>query len=108
VLAGRARGVSVIGGIDSLKSKESDRVASTLALLAALGVKASYKKGALTVAGAKKFAAAGPARTFNDHRIAMAAGAASTACPGLKTEDPACVDKSSPGFWDDLRSTFRG
>ena len=107
LLAGGARGVSVIGGIESLKSKESDRVAGTLALLASLGVKASYKKGALAVTGAKKFTAAGPIRTFNDHRLAMAAGAASAACPGLKIDEPACVDKSYPGFWDDLRAVFR-
>lgn len=107
LLAARARGVTVISGIEGLKAKESDRVASTLALLASLGVKASCKKGALTVTGVKKFTAAGPVRTFNDHRIAMAAGAASAACPGLKAEDPACVDKSYPGFWDDLRSAFR-
>ena len=106
LLAARARGVTVIAGIDGLKAKESDRVVSTLALLASLGVKASYKRGSLTVTGAKKFTAAGPIHAFNDHRIAMAAGAASAACPGLKIEDPACVDKSYPGFWADLKDIF--
>lgn len=106
VLAGAARGVTAIAGVENLRTKESDRVESTLALLAALGVKASYRKGALTVTGAKKFTAAGPVKTFNDHRIAMAAGAASAACPGLKIEDPVCVEKSYPGFWTDFGELF--
>jgi len=106
LLASLARGVTVIGGIEGLRSKESDRVAGTLALLGSLGVKASYKRGALTVTGTKKFTAAGPIRTFNDHRLAMAAGAASAACPGLKIENPACVDKSYPGFWTDFKAVF--
>lgn len=107
VVAASAKGKTVISGIEGLRAKESDRIESTLALLAALGVKASYKKGALTVTGQAKFKAAGPADTFNDHRIAMAAAAASAACPGLKIKNPGCVNKSYPGFWLDFKKTFK-
>ncbi len=107
VVAARAKGKTVISGIEGLRSKESDRIESTLALLAALGVKASYAKGSLTVTGQAKFKAAAPVDTFNDHRIAMAAAAASTACPGLKIKNPGCVNKSYPGFWRDFKKLFK-
>ena len=51
IVAALAKGKTVISGIESLRAKESDRIESTLALLAALGVKASYAKGSLTGAG---------------------------------------------------------
>jgi 3-phosphoshikimate 1-carboxyvinyltransferase len=106
ILAAAARGTTTISGVEGLKAKESDRVSGTLALLAALGVKASYKKGTLAVAGINKFTAKAPADPFGDHRLAMAAAAARAACPGLKITDPACVDKSYPGFWADFKKVF--
>lgn len=105
LLAARARGVTLIKGVESLRHKESDRIESTLALLAALGIKAAYKRGTLSVTGAKRFAA-GTADTFGDHRIAMAAAAARAACPGLRIKDPGCVEKSYPGFWKDFKEVF--
>ena len=106
VLAGRAKGVTVIAGVEALRGKESDRVESTLALLRSLGVKAAYSRGALRVTGAARLLAAAPVETFSDHRIAMAAAAAAAACPGLRIQDPGCVDKSYPGFWSDFGKVF--
>ncbi len=107
VVAARAKGKTIINGIEGLRAKESDRIASTLALLAALGVKASYKKGSLTITGQEELKATGSVNTFNDHRIAMAAAAASAACPGLKIKNPGCVNKSYPGFWHDFKNIFK-
>ena len=106
VLAGSARGTTKIKGVESLRSKESDRIESTLALLASLGVKAVYARGTLAVTGAKKFTRKAPAETFGDHRIAMAAAVAASACPGLEIRNPGCVDKSYPGFRKDFTKVF--
>lgn len=106
LLAARARGVTVIKGADELRKKESDRIASTLALLASLGARASYRGGTLTVPGGQAFRPLRPVTTFDDHRVAMAAAAASAACPGLKIKSPGCVDKSYPGFFRDFRRVF--
>lgn len=106
VLAAAARGTTAIAGVEALRGKESDRIKGTLALLASLGVKAAYKKGALSVSGAKKFSPAAPVETFNDHRLAMAAAAAAVVCPGLQIRNPGCVDKSYPGFWKDFSKVF--
>lgn len=106
LLAARARGTTVISGIESLRGKESDRIESTLALLAALGVKAAYKGGSMKITGRPAYTAAKPVETFGDHRIAMAAAAAALVCPGLEIRNPGCVDKSYPGFWNDFSAVF--
>ncbi|MDO8805539.1 MAG: 3-phosphoshikimate 1-carboxyvinyltransferase [Elusimicrobiota bacterium] len=106
LLAARARGITVIGGIAGLRAKESDRIKSTLALLASLGVKAAYKNGALKITGRPSFSAVKPVETFGDHRIAMAAAAAALICPGLEIKNPGCVNKSYPGFWKDFKRVF--
>jgi len=106
VMAARARGLTVISGIESLRTKESDRVESSLALLSSLGVKAFYKSGALRITGRPAFSPERPVDTFGDHRIAMAAATAALICPGLEIRNPGCVDKSFPGFWSDFKKVF--
>ncbi|MBI5754116.1 3-phosphoshikimate 1-carboxyvinyltransferase [Candidatus Peregrinibacteria bacterium] len=41
--------------------------------------------------------------TYNDHRIAMAFGILIDPIPNLKIENPSCVSKSYPNFWEDLK-----
>ncbi|MDP2865631.1 MAG: 3-phosphoshikimate 1-carboxyvinyltransferase [Elusimicrobiota bacterium] len=106
LLAARARGITVISGIEGLRGKESDRIESTLALLASLGVKAAYKGGSMKITGRPAFSAVSPVETFGDHRIAMAAAAAALVTPGLEIRNPGCVDKSYPGFWNDFKQVF--
>jgi 3-phosphoshikimate 1-carboxyvinyltransferase len=40
--------------------------------------------------------------TYNDHRIAMSFAVAGLAIPGMRICDKHCVDKSFPGFWDEM------
>ena len=42
--------------------------------------------------------------TFDDHRLAMAAGLLSLALPSLLVESPDCVAKSYPRFFRDLET----
>ena len=71
-------------GTERLRLKESDRLASTAALIAA--VKAGR-----------------PVDTFGDHRIAMAAAVmACYASRPITVNGAECVAKSYPGFWDDF------
>ena len=71
-------------GTERLRLKESDRIASTAALIEAV------KSGK-------------PVNTFGDHRIAMSAAvmACSSKIP-VAVEGAECVAKSYPGFWDDF------
>ena len=44
-------------------------------------------------------------KTYQDHRMALAFSPAALRFPGLVIEDPGVVNKSYPGFWEDLGST---
>lgn len=106
VIAAAAEGTTVIRGVGELRHKESDRINSTLALLAALDVPARYRGGTLAITGPHRFRG-GMADTFNDHRIAMAAAAAGTRAEApLIIKDHGCVKKSYPGFFADFKKLF--
>ena len=73
-------------GTERLRLKESDRLASTAALIAAV------REGR-------------PVDTFGDHRIAMSAAVmACFAKVPVTVLGAECVAKSYPGFWDDFES----
>lgn len=89
--------------IRRLRMKESDRVASVIAMLKALGGNAEATQDKLTVYPCRF--TGGTVDSFSDHRIAMAAGIAATAAEGPVTILGAqCVSKSYPGFWEDYRT----
>lgn len=86
--------------IARLRLKESDRVASVIAMIQALGGKAEATEHNLTVYGTGL--AGGKVESFSDHRIAMAAAIASTICTQPVTiSDAGCVAKSYPNFWEE-------
>ena len=99
VLCAAARGDSVLTGVRRLRLKESDRIASTLALLRSLGAEADAAEDALFIRGGRL--RGGEVDSFADHRIAMAASVASTLADGeIVVRGAECVAKSYPGFWD--------
>ena len=103
VLAAAADGISRITGISRLKYKESDRVASVLALLTSLGARARAEDDTLVIDSAGRLCG-GRIDAFGDHRIAMAAALASHFSEDAITLAGAeCICKSYPAFRDDFR-----
>lgn len=99
VVAAANRG-AVFTDIGRLRLKESDRVASIIAMLESLGGKAEATQSTLTVYGTGLNG--GIAESCNDHRIAMAAAIAATICKEPVTVlDAECVKKSYPKFWEE-------
>ena len=91
---------AVFTDIARLRIKESDRVASTIAMLEALGGKAEATEDTLTVCGTGL--RGGTVDACNDHRIAMSAAIAATVCKAPVTILGAeCVEKSYPRFWEE-------
>lgn len=91
---------AVFTDIRRLRLKESDRVASIIALLSALGGRAEADENTLTICGTGL--TGGTVDSRNDHRIAMAAAIAATACVSPVTILGAeCSAKSYPQFWDE-------
>lgn len=86
-------------GIRRLRTKESDRIAATSAMLRALGINTKITEGSLTVAPGQIIS--GIVDSCGDHRIAFAAALAATAATGPITLTGAeAVDKSWPGFYE--------
>ena len=105
-LAAFAPGESRFEGIGHLREKESDRIEALAALLGAAGVEARAEPDALSVIGSASRLPAAVRRlpTFGDHRIAMAAALLALRVPGCLIEQPGCVAKSYPAFFQDLET----
>ncbi len=97
-------------GVQSLKIKETNRVAALIAELAKLGY-ALYEpaEGELAWNGDPTNLLKGEApsiATYEDHRMAMAFAPAALILP-LIIEEPQVVSKSYPTFWDDFERSMR-
>ncbi|OFK24321.1 3-phosphoshikimate 1-carboxyvinyltransferase [Olsenella sp. HMSC062G07] len=98
-----ASGTSHLSGAARLRLKESDRIASIRAALAAMGADVTAERDSITVRGVPALAG-GVVDAANDHRIAMMAAVAAAYAQGPTTIRGAeCVAKSYPGFFDDFR-----
>ena len=94
---------AVFTDISRLRLKESDRVASVMDMLRALGGQADADETTLTVYGTGLHG--GTVDSHNDHRIAMSAAIAATVCDSPVTILGAqCVEKSYPKFFTDYTS----
>ena len=94
---------AVFTDISRLRLKESDRVASVMDMLRALGGQAEANDTTLTVYGTGLHG--GTVDSHNDHRIAMSAAIAATVCDSPVTILGAqCVEKSYPKFFTDYTS----
>ena len=94
---------AVFTDIGRLRLKESDRVASVMDMLRALGGQTEADETTLTVYGTGLHG--GTVDSRNDHRIAMSAAIAATVCDSPVTILGAqCVEKSYPKFFTDYTS----
>ena len=93
---------AVFTNIRRLRLKESDRVASVIAMLEALGGHAEADDNTLHIFGTGLVG--GTVDSVNDHRIAMSAAIAAIRCTEPVTILGAqCVQKSYPKFFDEYR-----
>lgn len=102
VVAAAAEGETDVINAERLRIKESDRIATTVAMLKALGASAEDTDNGITVSG-KAILSGGTADSFNDHRIAMSAAVAAAICKNPVTvKGSECVCKSYPRFFEDF------
>lgn len=92
-------------GLQSLKIKETDRIAALQTELRKLGyVLHDEQDSILSWDGERCPAEPSPViATYEDHRMAMAFAPASLVLPHICIADPHVVSKSYPSYWDDLR-----
>jgi 3-phosphoshikimate 1-carboxyvinyltransferase len=90
-------------GLETLKIKETDRIAALQNELAKIGVKLTEDNETYTLDCSGKFI---PEKilfnTYDDHRMAMAFAPLAILIPEVEFEDAMVVEKSYPAFWNDL------
>ena len=102
ILACSASGTSSFTGTKRLIHKESNRLETVTELLNVFGVEYTLSENQIDIHGTGKIFG-GKINCYNDHRIAMAATVA--ACFSkipIELDNPECVKKSYPTFFNDL------
>jgi 3-phosphoshikimate 1-carboxyvinyltransferase len=98
-----ADGPTTIRGLHTLRVKETDRIAALAKELTKLGAGVSLDGDDLTIhppEDGKLTPAA--VDTYDDHRMAMSFALAGTRAAGVRINDPACVNKTYPNYFEDL------
>ena len=102
VAAACAEGTTTITGAGELRVKESDRIATVVAMLQALGVRAGERPDGMVVEGGRLIGGASVS-TDGDHRLVMSAAVAALACERpVGVDDAGAASVSYPGFFATL------
>lgn len=100
VLSAFREGQTIIDNVAHLRIKESNRLAAVVAELNRCGIEAREMPEGLVIQGGKFHPAI--IETYNDHRMAMSFAIAGLVVRGIEISDKKCVNKSFPGFWEEL------
>ncbi|HNE69107.1 MAG TPA: hypothetical protein PLE39_12045, partial [Anaerolineales bacterium] len=92
-----------IRGIASARVKETDRVHATCTELARLGVQVEEHEDGMTIHPTFNLQPAN-IQTYNDHRMAMAFSLIGLKFDGVTIENPSCVSKTFPNFFEVLET----
>jgi 3-phosphoshikimate 1-carboxyvinyltransferase len=92
-----------IRGIASARVKETDRVHATCTELTRLGVRVEEHEDGMTIHPVGKMRPA-VIQTYNDHRMAMAFSLIGLRFDGVTIENPSCVSKTVPNFFEVLET----
>jgi 3-phosphoshikimate 1-carboxyvinyltransferase len=90
-------------GLETLKIKETDRIAALQNELAKIGVTLTEKGQVYKLdCSGKHIPEKVTIHTYEDHRMAMAFAPLALVIPQVEVEDSMVVEKSYPAFWSDL------
>ncbi|HLO17512.1 MAG TPA: 3-phosphoshikimate 1-carboxyvinyltransferase [Anaerolineales bacterium] len=92
-----------ISGIASARLKETDRVHATCTELTRLGIRVEEYADGMTIYPCNDIQPA-TVQTYDDHRMAMAFSLIGLRVPGIAIENPSCVSKTFPNFFQVLDS----
>jgi len=101
-LSGRTR----IFNVANIRIKETDRLLATVNELRRLGQSVTHGEDWLEVEPGP--VSPGVVQCYADHRMAMSFAVLGAVVGGVQIEDPACVAKTYPGFWQDLARCYDG
>lgn len=95
-----------LSGLQTLRIKETERIAALCAELQKTGAAIRVEESILIIEKgcAENLSNDLQICTYNDHRMAMAFAGLSFLYPGIQIENPDVVGKSYPHFWTDLQT----
>ena len=105
VVATFATSPTRVRGVDFIEKKEIPRVSAVIDELVALGIRAERSPGGFTVYPGRP--RPGRVTTRDDHRMAMSFALLGLVHPGIEIDDPGCVAKTFPGYFDALGELAR-
>lgn len=101
-LASYCRGKTAIKGVSRLIHKESNRAEALVSEFVKMGIEIETEGDWMKITGGQIRGA--KVSSYGDHRIAMAAAVAAIGADGeIVIDNPECVAKSYPGFFEDLK-----
>ncbi len=92
-----------IRGIASARVKETDRVSAVCTELTRLGVQVEEHEDGMTIHPCDTFQPA-IVHTYNDHRMAMSFALIGLRMDGVRIENPGCVSKTFPNYFEVLET----
>ena len=95
-----------IRNIEHTRWQETDRIAAMVAQLRRLGVEVEEHRDGVTIAPSKPKSST--IDTYKDHRVAMSFALVGLRVPGIRINDPRCVGKTFPTYfdvWDQIRGS---
>lgn len=95
-----AEGPTRITNIEHTRHQETDRISAVATELARMGVRVEEKRDGLRIMPGEVRPAL--VRTYGDHRIAMAFAVTGLVAPGITIQDPGCVTKTFPEYFERL------
>lgn len=94
---------TTLRGLQTLRVKETDRIAALSNELTKLGATVKVNDDQMTICPPKQPTGAA-IETYDDHRMAMSFAVIGTRLPGIVIRNPSCVNKTYPHFFEDLTS----
>ncbi len=101
VVALFAEGMTRIRNVAHIRHKETDRIAALACELRKLGATVEEQTDGLIIFPPARIQPAEIA-TYDDHRMAMSFALVGLKAKGIVINDPGCVAKTYPDFWNDL------
>jgi 3-phosphoshikimate 1-carboxyvinyltransferase len=99
-----ADGTSRLTNIASWRVKETDRIAAMATELRKLGATVEASADSLAITPPAKLTPRASIDTYDDHRMAMCFSLAALGGVPVRINDPECVRKTFPGYFDVLES----
>jgi len=107
VVALFAEGKTEIQNVYNMRIKETDRIKAVNNELTKLGAKVTELEDGLIIDPIEKYNEGVAIDTYDDHRMAMSFSIAGLLIPNTKINDPECVSKTFPNYFDEFEKIYK-